>query len=341
MTTGDPYDVHALAETLALVENTLALLDEQIDRRTGDGSVVGPTPAATENRNVRLAAARIARANAAELRRRASSLAEATAVLRERNSSSRAVAARLIAASRGKTDGRAGGARPLDLDRLAGRLVGATDIAEVLEPTLRVLRSLVPDGGAAGALVRTGKLIDVGATLGPRAEASLRTEVDTGRGPGTEAMRSGTVVALPDLLDARAGVRWPYYRDQVVGAGVRAVLALPLRGNQQRPAGALVLVSGTPGAFGPDVVEAGRSCAALAALALLKVQGAASATRAIATRDRIGQAKGLLMQQHGIDADEASDQLIRTSQGPNIKLVAVADEVVRAHLAREFAHRTA
>ncbi|WP_103383504.1 ANTAR domain-containing protein [Pseudonocardia dioxanivorans] len=288
MTTDDAYDVHALAETLALVENTLALLDEQIDRRTGDGPVVGPTPEATDNRNVRLAAARIARVHAAELRRRTSSLAE-----------------------------------------------------EVLEPTLRVLRSLVTDGVAAGALVRDRRRDRRGGDPRPherRRACAPRWTPDWDREP-RRSVRDGRRRAGP--LDARAGVQRPDYRDQAAGAGVRAVLALPLRGNQQRPAGALVPVSGTLGALRPDVVDAGRSCAALAALALLTVQGAASATRAIATRDRIGQAKGLLMQQHGIDADEASDQLIRTSQGPNIKLVAVADEVVRAHLAREFAHRTA
>jgi AmiR/NasT family two-component response regulator len=48
---------------------------------------------------------------------------------------------------------------------------------------------------------------------------------------------------------------------------------------------------------------------------------------ALASRDVIGQAKGILMERHGIDADEAFERLVRISQTTNTKLHAVAATV--------------
>jgi AmiR/NasT family two-component response regulator len=49
---------------------------------------------------------------------------------------------------------------------------------------------------------------------------------------------------------------------------------------------------------------------------------------ALATRDVIGQAKGVLMATRHIDAEAAFDLLRTTSQGRNEKLRAVAEHVV-------------
>jgi len=46
--------------------------------------------------------------------------------------------------------------------------------------------------------------------------------------------------------------------------------------------------------------------------------------QALETRDIIGQAKGILMQRRGIDAEEAFDLLRRTSQDLNVKLSELA-----------------
>ena len=50
---------------------------------------------------------------------------------------------------------------------------------------------------------------------------------------------------------------------------------------------------------------------------------------ALATRDVIGQAKGILMARHTITADEAFDRLRTTSQLQNRKLRAIAEDVAR------------
>jgi AmiR/NasT family two-component response regulator len=49
--------------------------------------------------------------------------------------------------------------------------------------------------------------------------------------------------------------------------------------------------------------------------------------RAIASRDVIGQAKGILMERHRISADEAFERLKAASQHQNRKLAALAEEL--------------
>lgn len=51
---------------------------------------------------------------------------------------------------------------------------------------------------------------------------------------------------------------------------------------------------------------------------------------ALATRDLIGQAKGLLMRHYSSDSDDAFDRLRRASQHHNVKLRHLAAELVEA-----------
>ena len=53
-------------------------------------------------------------------------------------------------------------------------------------------------------------------------------------------------------------------------------------------------------------------------------------TEAMRTRDLIGQATGILMERLDIDASEAFDSLVRTSQRENVKLRDLARRVIDA-----------
>jgi AmiR/NasT family two-component response regulator len=53
---------------------------------------------------------------------------------------------------------------------------------------------------------------------------------------------------------------------------------------------------------------------------------------ALASRDVIGQAKGVLMERHRIDAEEAFDRLVRESQVRNVKLRDVAQALVASRV---------
>ncbi|MGA8329530.1 MAG: ANTAR domain-containing protein, partial [Mycobacterium sp.] len=63
------------------------------------------------------------------------------------------------------------------------------------------------------------------------------------------------------------------------------------------------------------------------AIALLEAQRADQLQRAVASRDVIGQAKGILMERHRITADQAFALLRGASQRLNLKVPDVAESV--------------
>jgi ANTAR domain len=68
--------------------------------------------------------------------------------------------------------------------------------------------------------------------------------------------------------------------------------------------------------------------ATFAALALAEAQRADQMQDALGNRDVIGQAKGILMERHGVTADAAFGVLSRISQAENIKLAEIARRLV-------------
>jgi AmiR/NasT family two-component response regulator len=71
----------------------------------------------------------------------------------------------------------------------------------------------------------------------------------------------------------------------------------------------------------------GRLVASHAAVAFADAQKLHQFKDAIATRDLIGQAKGILMERYGITAGQAFIMLVRVSTEMNLKLLSVADEL--------------
>jgi AmiR/NasT family two-component response regulator len=64
-----------------------------------------------------------------------------------------------------------------------------------------------------------------------------------------------------------------------------------------------------------------------AALAVADAQKLHQFKDAIATRDLIGQAKGILMERYGLTAAQAFIMLVQVSTTSNLKLLAVAEEL--------------
>lgn len=94
------------------------------------------------------------------------------------------------------------------------------------------------------------------------------------------------------------------------------------------PTAALNLYADQVGVF--DL--AGRTTAALfadqAAIALHGAEHAAALDRALASRDVIGQAKGILIGRHHLTAEDAFRMLVEASQHANLKLRDVADWLI-------------
>jgi len=178
-------------------------------------------------------------------------------------------------------------------------------------------------------------LLEEGAVVTPVCTDPIVAEVDalqhrTGEGPCLDALSQGVAFYADDLGDDQ---RWPRFGPAASGCGMRSLLALPLLANESR--GALNLYARYPHAFG--VIDRGRGAllAAMAGMAFSSAQThedeerrAANWHAALATREVIGQAQGILMERERISSDQAFDILRRASQHLNLKLRDIAQHLV-------------
>lgn len=102
------------------------------------------------------------------------------------------------------------------------------------------------------------------------------------------------------------------------------MLCVPLSVNDEM-LGALSLYGAVPAAFDPSAKRLAELYATHAALALAEARRTDQLRRALATRDVIGQANGVLMERHRITSDQAFERLKRASHRLNCKLVDVAE----------------
>jgi GAF domain-containing protein len=160
--------------------------------------------------------------------------------------------------------------------------------------------------------------------VGPLLDA-LQTELQ--EGPCLDVIRAGGIVVTDDLA---SDGRWPRYGPRASAvAGVVSSMGTELH-DGRRTVGALNLFSSSQAHFGPedgrDALVAVLSAHATPALAAALERQAAAA--ALATRDLIGQAKGILMARSGVDANEAFRLLVRASQRTNVKVAEIARDLV-------------
>jgi hypothetical protein len=155
----------------------------------------------------------------------------------------------------------------------------------------------------------------------PRRVDALQTE--TGEGPCLDAVFKERVVRVPDLASE---TRWPRFARRAAAAGAGSMLSFQLwvEGDNL---GALNLYGRQPHAFDEESVQVGLLFVAHAAVAMAGAQKHDQLTAGLATRDLIGQAKGILMERYQIDAQRAFALLVRASQHRNRKLRDLAAEL--------------
>lgn len=140
-------------------------------------------------------------------------------------------------------------------------------------------------------------------------------------GPSVTALWHENTVLVNDLQSE--SWRWPRFAAEAVSHGVASMLSFQLYA-REGSLGALNLYSSCRGSFTTDSQTLGQVFAAHAGMALGEAQYVAQLNRALTNRDVIGQAKGMLMERFGLDAQEAFSLLVESSQQTNMKLRAVA-----------------
>lgn len=192
-----------------------------------------------------------------------------------------------------------------EVTAMAVEVIPGADLAGVL---------LVKKGGEFESLADTDSLV-----------AQLdKLQHDFGEGPCAEAALQETVVRSDDL---RSESRWPKYAPAAVELGVLSSLSFKLY-TADRTAGALNIFSHQANAWDTEAETIGSVFAAHAAAAILAGSHAEQLYSAVSTRDRIGQAKGIIMERFGVDDVRAFDLLRTLSQENQMKLVDVAERII-------------
>ncbi len=150
-------------------------------------------------------------------------------------------------------------------------------------------------------------------------------------GPCLTAMRTGATVIIRDLA---ADNSWGTYRLDALAHGIASALSVPLTGGRG-VRGALNFYAGQPAVFTTDRQERAEGLAEETSRALRlavrltdQVELAQHLETALASRTVIDQAIGIIMGQNRCTAAAAFEILRRASHHRNIKLRAVAHDIV-------------
>lgn len=219
----------------------------------------------------------------------------------------------------------------------AGRSGSAT--ALIIAERLRTASERRTPGERVGALVAIAVELDacdavgvIGAVACPAgrgvsptlatdelAAGADRVQCERGGGPALAAMHTGRPVIASDVSTDSTWI------GACAPAPVRGVLAVPL--DPERPVGALTFYSRAPRPFTDDDRSLAATLAAHVCVALRQDAAHDTLVRAVRSRTVIGQAQGILMARHRLDADQAFAVLARCSQHRNVKLAVLAQEL--------------
>jgi GAF domain-containing protein len=208
---------------------------------------------------------------------------------------------------------------------LARTLASPRDLDEILSGVTAAAKELIPGVDAAGIL-----LVGRGGTFESVAQVTdLPHQLDElqmkyNEGPCVQAALDDVVVRTDDF---REETRWPQYAPACVEIGVLSGLSFKLY-TAERTAGALNLFGLKPRVWDDESETTGTVLAAHAAAALLAHREGEQLRSALSTRDRIGQAKGIIMERYKVDDIQAFEMMRRLSQDSNKKLTEIAQQVI-------------
>lgn len=208
---------------------------------------------------------------------------------------------------------------------LARAVAVPTTVEEIFAAVTTAAVELIPGVDTAGVL-----LITPGGKFESHAVVTdLACELDElqrilDEGPCLAAATEDVVVRTDDF---RTETRWPAYAAAAVKIGVLSGLSFRLY-TANRTAGALNLFGFTAHEWDEASCTTGSVLAAHAASAILAHRQGEQLQSALATRDRIGQAKGVIMERYGIDDVRAFDMIRRLSQENNARVVDIAERVI-------------
>ncbi|GAB7068497.1 GAF and ANTAR domain-containing protein [Mycobacterium hodleri] len=174
-------------------------------------------------------------------------------------------------------------------------------------------------------VIREGRAQSVSATVEPMLAELDAVQITLRQGPCLEAAVGGAMIRCTDL---REDSRWPGYAAAAVAAGVHSMLSFQLA-TGPHGVGALNMFGLDPRDVDPAAEAIGALLATVATVALMTTARREGQFEvALASRDVIGQAKGILMNHFKVDATRAFEMLKSVSQNENTPLRSVAQQII-------------
>lgn len=206
---------------------------------------------------------------------------------------------------------------------LARRLQRQSDPQSVMSTIVSAVPGTIPGAEEATvSLVQNRQRVVSAAFTSDRARRFDELQQETRQGPCLEAMYQQQTVRVDDLA---ADPRWPELaRRATEELGVASMLSFQLFVHAN-DLGSLNLLARRPNAFTDESERIGLLFCSHAAIALADAQDLNHVATALASRDVISQAKGILMERYKITAPMAFALLAKTSQDTNRKLYDVAE----------------
>lgn len=202
-----------------------------------------------------------------------------------------------------------------------------TDSATVIAELAEHAAAEIPGAQYAGITVtRNRKHIDTTAATHSWPVLLDKIQQRHREGPCLTAAWEEKVIHVADL-DTED--RFPLYRrDALAETPIRSIMAFQLfiAGETM---GALNVYAEYPNVFGEQARNLGLIFAAHSSVVWNSARRDEQFKQALASRDTIGQAKGMIMERYGVDAVRAFDLLRKLSQDSNVPLVQIAADLVK------------
>ena len=211
------------------------------------------------------------------------------------------------------------------LSDVAQSLQHEDDVDDMLQSIVDAAAEAVPGAQHASISAVTGRReVETRASTDGLPRAVDHAQYETRQGPCLDTLYEQRTARIPDLAEEQ---RWPAFTDRARGLGVGSMLAVQLF-VEGEDLGALNILSSEAGAFDEESEHVALLFASHAAIAMAGAQEAEQLRAAIAFRDLIGQAKGILMERYRLTGTQAFQALTQVSQSSNRKLRDVALQLV-------------
>lgn len=216
------------------------------------------------------------------------------------------------------------------IQNLSSLLDSDDTLGSALESIANLSVSALPGCDSAGVTMRK----DGGHTTAAASDEYTleidRIQYGSNEGPCVSALEEGKFMHISAVSEE---TRWPEFCRRAAEKGFRSSLSFPLSDNGT--SGALNIYSKSDRAFDDSSIRLGEVFATQASIALRNARTYVAArtlsdqlNEALASRDLIGQAKGILMERENVTDEEAFAMLRTISQNSNVKLRDIAQRLV-------------